>query len=313
MRFLLLVTIFLINCDLNAQLKSQVHNLKVYRGELYRFSLPFQDTSRIIDVYIRWEAKNKKGLKTLYMHDGQMLFDSTQTWNQKEWKIDEVYGSTLSRYAHMPFLVVGIHNDPINRYAEFFPQKVADLMPEAYRNELNENLWNGQLRADIYLDWIEKVLVPFMEQNYKVGKKTQDRMVMGSSMGGLISLYALCEKPQLFGGVACLSIHTPMINYAMFKDGMIEALIEPFNVYLKNNLHADNQHFLYVDRGTQSLDAYYKPYHDKLLSSLEFAGYNSSSPFFLEAVVQGAGHDEEAWAQRWHIPLLFILGDNGSR
>jgi hypothetical protein len=247
------------------------------------------------------------------MHDGQMLFDSSQTWNKKEWKIDEVYATTLARFAHEPFIVVGIHNDPPNRYAEFFPQKVAALMPDSYRNLLMDKLWNGELKADAYLNWIEQTLVPFIEKEFQTGKRTKDRMVMGSSMGGLISLYALCEKPKLFGGAACLSIHTPMINYGMFEEGMVEALVVPFNIYLEKNLKADKRHFLYVDRGTETLDASYKPYHDQLLTTLSMVGYNTQNPRFLEAIVEGAGHDEISWAARWHVPLLFMLTRNNSR
>jgi alpha-beta hydrolase superfamily lysophospholipase len=186
-------------------------------------------------------------------------------------------------------------------------------MPESYRNLLMDKLWNGELKADAYLHWIEQTLVPFVESEFQVGKKTKDRMVMGSSMGGLISLYALCEKPKLFGGAACLSIHTPMINYGMFEEGMVEALVVPFNLYLEQNLQADRKHFLYVDRGTETLDASYKPYHDLLLKTLASVGYDISNPHFLEAVVEGTGHDEGAWAARWHVPLLFMIARNNSR
>jgi hypothetical protein len=297
-----------------AQVLSPVqHSLKVSGGELVRFSLPFLDTTRQIDVFIPSVCKERKEQKVLYMHDGQMLFDSTQTWNKKEWRIDEVYTTTLARFAHEPFIVVGIHNDPPNRYAEFFPQKVAAFMPDSYRNLLMDKLWNGELKADAYLNWMEQTLVPFIEQEFEVGKRTEDRMVMGSSMGGLISLYALCEKPKLFSGAACLSIHTPMINYGMFEEGMVEALVVPFNLYLEKNLKADKRHFLYVDRGTENLDGLYQPYHDQLLKTLARVGYHGQNPRFLEAVVQGAGHDEHAWSERWHIPLLFMLTRNNSQ
>jgi pimeloyl-ACP methyl ester carboxylesterase len=186
-------------------------------------------------------------------------------------------------------------------------------MPDTYRNLLMEKLWNGQLKADNYLNWIENTVVPFIEDEFKVGKCTQDRMVMGSSMGGLISLYALCEKPKLFGGVACLSIHTPMINYGMFEEGMVEALVVPFNIYLESKLKADRHHFLYVDRGTETLDASYEPYHKLLLTTLARVGYDANNPRFLEAIVQGTGHDEQAWAARWHVPLLFMMTRNNSR
>jgi hypothetical protein len=289
------------------------HNLQVVGGEVYRFELPFANRSRMVDVYIPKDCATKKGLKTLYMHDGQMLFDSTQTWNKQEWGVDELFVNKLDRYYHEGFIVVGIHNDPPNRYAEFFPQKVAQYMPQSYRDKLLAAQWNGQLRADAYLNWIEDTLVPFIERTYSTSPKTKDRMVLGSSMGGLISLYALCEKPKLFGAAACLSIHTPMINFGMFDEGMVEALVIPFNIYLEQEFKADKKHRLYVDRGTETLDAYYGPYHDRLLNTLALVGYDQKNPRFLEAIVEGAGHNEKSWAQRLDVPIMFMLSSDNSR
>ena len=42
-------------------------------------------------------------------------------------------------------------------------------------------------------------------------------------------------------------------------------------------------------------------------------GYNTQNPRFLEAIVEGTGHDELAWSARWHVPLLFMLTRNNSR
>ena len=162
LRFLITIlsaSLFVVNKGLCQPIS---HQIKVEGGQIFRYSLPFVQSKRIIDVFVPNAVKGQKGLRTLYMHDGQMLFDSTQTWNKKEWKIDEVYTTTLARLAHEPFIVVGIHNDPPNRYAEFFPQKVAALMPDSYRNLLMDKLWNGELKADAYLNLIEQTLVPFI-------------------------------------------------------------------------------------------------------------------------------------------------------
>ncbi|MFM6945973.1 MAG: alpha/beta hydrolase [Flavobacteriales bacterium] len=298
---------------LDANACGRKHGLSVVGGQVYRFELPFGTNTRMIDVFIPKECEGKKGLKTLYMHDGQMLFDSTQTWNKQEWGVDELFLNKLGRYFHPQFIVVGIHNDPPNRYAEFFPQRVADYMPQSYRDKLLAAQWNGELKADAYLNWIEEILVPFIEQTYQTSHKTKDRMVLGSSMGGLISLYALCEKPKLFGAAACLSIHTPMINFGMFDEGMVEALVIPFNIYLEQELKADKKHRLYIDRGTETLDSYYGPYHERLLNTLALVGYDPMNPRFLEAVVTGAGHDERSWANRLEIPILFMLATDNSQ
>ena len=76
------------------------HNLNVVGGQVYRFELPFAHATRMVDVYIPMACAGKKGIKTLYMHDGQMLFDSTQTWNKQEWGVDELYYNKLGRYFH---------------------------------------------------------------------------------------------------------------------------------------------------------------------------------------------------------------------
>ncbi|MFM8596352.1 MAG: alpha/beta hydrolase [Flavobacteriales bacterium] len=298
---------------LDANACGRKHGLSVVGGQVYRFELPFGTNTRMIDVYIPKECEGKKELKTLYLHDGQMLFDSTQTWNKQEWGVDEMFTTKLKRYSHPQFIVVGIHNDPPNRYAEFFPQRVADYMPKSYRDKLLAAQWNGELRADAYLNWIEDTLVPFIEQTYQTSHRTKDRMVLGSSMGGLISLYALCEKPKLFGSAACLSIHTPMINFGMFDEGMVEALVIPFNIYLEHELKADKKHRLYIDRGTETLDSYYAPYHERLLNTLALVGYGPTNPRFLEAVVKGAGHDERSWANRLDVPVLFMLATDNSQ
>jgi hypothetical protein len=299
---------FLILCNLIFHSLFAQQVLDVNGGQLLRYELPFDaQRTRTIEVFIPTGTVLNRHTKTLYMHDGQMLFDSTRTWNKKEWCVDEVCSQQLSRFDLPNFIVVGIYNDPENRYAEFFPQALSSYMPATYRDKLMGALWNGQLRADHYLNWIEDTLVPFIEKTQHVSKKTKDRMVMGSSMGGLISLYALCEKPKLFGAAACLSIHTPMINFNMFEEGMIEALVLPFNMYLAETLKADKKHYLYIDRGTENLDGTYKPYHDQLLKTLAEIGYTARNPHFLQAIVQGAGHDEVAWSKRWQVPFMFML------
>jgi hypothetical protein len=50
-----------------------------------------------------------------------------------------------------------------------------------------------------------------------------------------------------------------------------------------------------------------------LLSTLELVGYGPKNPLFLEAVVQGAGHDEVSWAKRLHVPVLFMLSSGNSQ
>ena len=75
-----------------------------------------------------------------------------------------------------------------------------------------------RLTADAYLQFIVKELKPFIDERYKPLTGREHTFMMGSSMGGLISLYALCEYPQVFGGVGCLSSHLSMAHLSRSMD-----------------------------------------------------------------------------------------------
>ena len=70
------------------------------------------------------------------MHDGQMLFDSTKTWNGKEWQVDEHVGALLKNGSIKNCIIVGIFNNGAYRHTEYFPQKVLSDLPAATRDSL---------------------------------------------------------------------------------------------------------------------------------------------------------------------------------
>lgn len=310
--FILLFIVFLFQIGpLSAQIKKEVSYVrfdeKVSKGSLESFQFPYKDSSsRKVLIWLPANYSPKVKYATIYMHDGQMLFDSTTTWNKKEWRVDETADSLISNGITRPFIVVGIYNDPPNRYAEFFPKQAAQYMDTAYVSKLTSSLWNGELRADFYLEWMKKELVPFIEQTYSVSHKREDRFLIGSSMGGLISIYGLTRIPDTFGGAACLSIHTPMINFQMMGDDAMNQLVLPFNTYLAKSLPSPKKVKLYIDRGTETLDAYYGPYHDVLMSTLKKCGF-VIGPNYQTLVWDKTAHDEVSWANRLAFPMKFLL------
>lgn len=280
---------------------------KVSSGRLESFKLPFSDsTTRQVVVWLPADYNFKVEYATIYMHDGQMLFDSTTTWNKKEWRVDETADSLQRTGITRPFIVVGIYNDPPNRYAEFFPEQASNYMDTAYVSKLTSTLWKGELRADHYVDWMTKKLIPFVEDHFPVSHRRSDRFLMGSSMGGLISLYGLTQKSKTFGGAACLSIHTPMINFQMTGDDAMNQLVLPFNRYLSKTLPSPKKVKIYIDRGTETLDANYGPYHEVLLSTLAKSGYEIGLNYST-LVWEKTGHDEVSWANRLAVPMKFLL------
>ena len=257
------------------------------------------------DVYV-WlpdgYSKRKK-YDVLYMHDGQMLFDSTWTWNHEEWQVDEVAGRLIAADSVRPFIVVGIaHGD--NRYGEYFPEKVLDYLD---CDSLREAFTSSGLRleADEYLHFITSELKPFIDSHYSTRTDAGHTFIAGSSMGGLISLYALCEYPEIFGGAACMSTHLPLISSSASDSAASRQMFAAFRRYLTEKLPAPGTHLIYTDRGDSTLDTSYPPYQDAFDGMMRALGWKE--PYWETRVFPGASHVEHDWAARLHIPFCFLF------
>ena len=135
---------------------------------------------------------------------------------------------------------------------------------------------------------------PFIDATYRTLPGPATTAIMGSSMGGLISLYALCEYPAVFGAAGCVSTHWPIV----------EAVMLP---YLTDHLPVPGSHRLYFDHGTHGLDAQYEPTQRLVDAEMQAAGYERGRDW-LSLCFDGADHNETAWSERVHIPLKFLLG-----
>lgn len=235
----------------------------------------------------------------MYAHDGNMLFDATTTWNGQEWRVDEVMDSLMQAGKIRSCIVVGIYNTD-ERLTEYFPAKTWHYVAEADRQKTNLE----KLTADAYLQFIVKELKPFIDERYKPLTTREHTFMMGSSMGGLISLYALCEYLQVFGGVACLSSHLSMAHLPDGLDG--EMWATGFRDYVGARLSEANTRLIYMDHGTKDFDADYGKYQDLLDRTIESKGWDKEH--YKSLVFEGHGHNEKSWASRLDQPLLFLLG-----
>jgi enterochelin esterase-like enzyme len=284
---------------------------KVSQGKFIRienFASKFVP-ARNIDIWLPDNYSSKSKYSVLYMHDGQMLFDSTTTWNKQEWGVDEVLGELLHSQKVSPCIVVGIWNTA-NRHPEYFPQKPfesltleeqAVILAAARVNASVTLLGDGPV-SDNYLKFIVQELKPAIDSKYSTYTDAAHTFIMGSSMGGLISMYAICEYPEVFGGAACLSTHWPG-TFAVEGNPIPGAFLN----YLKTHLPAPKSHRIYFDYGTATLDALYKPFQLQADEIMEQAGYTSQNWITREFV--GEDHSEQAWHKRLHIPLGFLLGN----
>ena len=100
--------------------------------------------SRNVDIWIPEGYDTKKKYSVVYMHDGQMLFDSTTTWNKKEWKADETFARLLNEKKIVDCIIVGIWNTGSDRISEYLPNKIFNLLDEKSKAKISEKYLNGK-------------------------------------------------------------------------------------------------------------------------------------------------------------------------
>lgn len=265
---------------------------------LEKFPSKYVD-ARNVDVWLPAGYSPTKRYAVLYMHDGQMLYDSTVTWNKQEWMVDETASALIKQGKIRDVIVVGIWNNDQYRHAEYFPQKAIAHIPAQKQNELLPLLKGGP-KADSYLKFVVTELKPYIDSTFATLRDRKNTFVAGSSMGGLISLYAICEYPKVFGGAACLSTH--WIGTFTNQDNLIPSA---FVKYLSAALPSPKTHKIYFDYGSKTLDQYYKPHQLQVDSLMRQKGFTPKS--WISSEFLGDDHSERAWQRRLHIPFEFLL------
>ncbi len=288
---------------------STAQEIKVSSGEIERF-LNFKSDyidARNVDVWLPNGYSDKEKYAVLYMHDGQMLYDAETSWNKQVWEVDEVARKLIAENKTRKFIVVGIWNNGLKRHPEYFPQKAYEkLTTEQKEFVSNELLTKKKIDqtfhpvSDSYLKFIVTELKPFIDRQFSTKTDRKNTFIAGSSMGGLISMYAICEYPKVFGGAACLSTHLSGI-YQIDNNPVPQAFYD----YLKSNLPNSKKHKIYFDYGDKTLDSLYPTLQkevDKIMKQKGFSTKNWITKYF-----PGKDHSENAWHERFHIPLEFLL------
>lgn len=265
-------------------------------------------TKRNIDIWFPEGYSDTTKYAVLYMHDGQMLFDSSITWNKQAWEIDAIATELIFKGKVKPFIVVGIWNDSKTRHKDYFPEKPFKKLKKIEKDSINAQLKrsgrtveNFKPNSDNYLKFIVKELKPFIDKTFSVKGDNENTSIMGSSMGGLISFYAMCEYPDVFTSAACLSTHWP--GTFTLENNPIPSY---FYAYLSKKLPSPKTHKIYFDCGDQTLDALYPPIQkriDELIIEKGFDERNWKTNYF-----PGEDHSEKAWSKRLSIPLEFLFG-----
>jgi enterochelin esterase-like enzyme len=256
--------------------------------------------ARHVDIWLPDGYTPAKRYAVLYMHDGQMLYDARTTWNKQAWSVQDALTRLRAAGRIRDVIVVGVWNNGKWRHSEYMPQAFLPGLPADFREALVRDGLQGKPQSDAYLRFLVEELKPAIDARYATRPDRDNTFIMGSSMGGLISVYAMNRYPEVFGGAAGLSTHW----VGIFKPNAALPLAA-FN-YLREHLADPATHRLYQDYGTIELDALYAPYQSLVNSLARERGYVDGNNF-LALTFEGTGHNETAWAQRVETPLAFLL------
>ncbi len=293
----------LINLVTNAQ------EVKVSSGTVKRFAnfkSQFME-ERHVDVWLPDGYSNKEKYAVLYMHDGQMLYDAKSTWNKQAWEVDSIAGKLIKESKLQRFIVVGVWNNDKKRHPEYFPQKPYESLSNDEKDIVNSALQKAGKTTEVfkpisdnYLKFLVTELKPFIDKTYSTKKDRNHTFIAGSSMGGLISMYAICEYPNIFGGAICMSTHWPG-TFSVENNPIPDAFVN----YLKTNLPNPTVHKIYFDYGDKTLDAMYKAHQERVDLVMISKGFTKDN--WITKFYPGQDHSEKSWQERLAIPLLFIL------
>ncbi len=253
---------------------------------------------RNVDVWLPPGYDGKAPCSVIYMHDGQMLFDANVTWNKMAWGMADTVARLIQEGRMPATIIVGIWSIGPRRFGEYFPQKALQFMPEGFRETFIRESLKGEPLADAYLRFLVQELKPEIDRNYATRPDRDHTIVMGSSMGGIVSLYAICEYPEVFGAAGCLSTHW----LGTFEKNATVPLAE-FD-YLERHVPKPGSHRIYFDHGTETLDALYG--ESQAFADVLFRENGYTDENYQSRVFPGAAHTEAAWASRVAVPLVFL-------
>jgi glycosidase/predicted alpha/beta superfamily hydrolase len=246
--------------------------------------------ARNIEVWLPpgYDQEPEHRYPVLYMHDGQNLFDASpwRSISGVNWGMDTAIARLMRQGTIRGTIVVGIWTNK-KRFEELMPQK-------AVTGDKVDGVNAERLLGDRYLRFLVEELKPFIDATYRTLPGRADTFVMGSSMGGLMSAYAISEYPGVFGGAGCVSTHWPL------DDGIV---ID----YLEKHLPAPPGHRFYFDFGTATLDAAYEPYQRRVDELMRRSGY-AEGVNWITRKYEGHEHSERDWRARVDAALKFLLG-----
>ena len=240
-----------------------------------RLAMPGLGRERTLRLYLppSYESSTTKRYPVIYMHDGQNLFDDATSF-AGEWGVDE----TLDEFARMrgfEVIVVGIDNGGAERNHELSPWSNPQIDPA---------------QGEQYMAFVVDVVKPFIDAHYRTRPDRADTAMIGSSLGGLVTHYALLRYPQVFGKAA---IFSP--SYWVSNEVYTQTAAHPWP--------ADTRVYFYIGgrEGEESVP-------DVQRMVLLLAAPDHPPQAMAVRIVPDAQHNERAWRTEFPLAVAWLFG-----
>ncbi|MGS2720011.1 alpha/beta hydrolase [Paraglaciecola aestuariivivens] len=239
----------------------------------YPFLMDGLDRQRTVRLYLPPSyAESNQTYPVIYMHDGQNLFDDASSY-VGEWGVDETLNQ-LAEKQNFEVIVVGIDHGDEFRMNELSPWP---------------NPRFGEAQGKQYMDFIVEVVKPYIDSNYRTKSERASTAIMGSSMGGLISHYALHAYPQVFSKAGIFSpsywYSEDVFHFSALKKAALDARI-------------------YVMYGDKEGDGMISD-TDKMMRQLKQQGHPRQNMLFKR--VAGGEHNEKLWRSEFGEAVLWLF------
>jgi enterochelin esterase-like enzyme len=269
------------------KLKSKAANapaLPVSRGNLWLHELRSDvfGNTRLVRVWLPPDCDGWGATRypVLYLNDGQNLFEAATAFAGVHWQVGETAARLIAEQKIRPLIIVGIDNTK-NRASEYIPYKSKD-----------PRVLNAKGKR--YPEFLQREVMPLIEERYSVSKGPENTGLGGSSLGGLITLYTQIAAPGVFGRLLIESPSLFVANRKILLDcGQVRNL--PTRTYLGMGTN---------EVGNAEKDAKIVEDVRELDAILRSAGLDDTR--LKVRIVEGATHSEAAWAARFPEALEFL-------
>lgn len=262
-------------------------------GTIYRHPFPSRILQEELEIWVYlppgYSDIDPWAYPTLYLHDGQNVFDAETSAFGEEWGVDETAERLIQEGKIVGIIIVAVANTP---------QRLAHYTP--FRDPTE-----GGGQGKLYAQFLLQELKPWVDANYHTTRRADKTAVAGSSLGGLSALYLGWTNPDVFGMVAALS---PSLWWG--GRGMITRIAGsptgrlPARIYLDVGEQESDTDL--NDNGIPDLIDDLRTLRAVLLAK----GYCPNKDLFYREV-PGATHDETSWSGRVEAVLttLFPKGE----